>query len=344
MDAKQEVEDNAQTIRPGRSPASGPVPLPLAKAPSPGIHPISEDFSDQDFDFEDDDGASAAAEIASVASSVDTPLRDAVSARPNWQRPEVAAHAPGGADTRANQPDAARLRTSHAISAGTNQSTGSSRQANPSGSSIDNSDAGGNRERPRTPSMGGGFSFPAGVSPEFACRCAYTLLITRILIATARSRAASAALGREYGHWIKHVEQPQADRGNHAVRFFCCRLVVNCTMLICAPNCVGESSRRGVPSRAWVCRILLAVVGLSRREEDGSRSLRWRLARAGTSSACDANDGAPHIVDVDMETSHLAVEFKTLGSYGGRAQHYVMLLRVRSSSLGLGNTRTVSES
>lgn len=49
------MEDNAQTIRPGRSPASGPVPLPLAKAPSPSIHPISEDFSDPDFDFEDDD-------------------------------------------------------------------------------------------------------------------------------------------------------------------------------------------------------------------------------------------------------------------------------------------------
>ena len=51
-EAKQELEDNGQTIRPGRSPASGPVPLPIAKAPSPTIHPITED---SDFDFEDDD-------------------------------------------------------------------------------------------------------------------------------------------------------------------------------------------------------------------------------------------------------------------------------------------------
>ena len=51
-DTKQDAEDNNQTIRPGRSPAAGPVPLPVAKAPSPTIHPISEDA---DFDFEEDD-------------------------------------------------------------------------------------------------------------------------------------------------------------------------------------------------------------------------------------------------------------------------------------------------
>ena len=62
-EAKQEIEDNAQTIRPGRSPASGPVPLPIAKAPSPGIHPISEDISD--FDFEDVDDQPAASASAS---------------------------------------------------------------------------------------------------------------------------------------------------------------------------------------------------------------------------------------------------------------------------------------
>lgn len=47
------ADDNAQTIRPVRSPPSASVPLPLAKAPSPSIVPIAEDFSD--FDFADDD-------------------------------------------------------------------------------------------------------------------------------------------------------------------------------------------------------------------------------------------------------------------------------------------------
>ncbi|KAF9046366.1 hypothetical protein BJ165DRAFT_1527473 [Panaeolus papilionaceus] len=41
---KHEIEDNAQTIRPIRSPAV--VPLPLAQAPSSGIQPILEDYSD----------------------------------------------------------------------------------------------------------------------------------------------------------------------------------------------------------------------------------------------------------------------------------------------------------
>lgn len=50
---KHFVDENAQTIRPGRSPANAPVPLPVAQPPSAGIDPISEDFSD--FDFADDD-------------------------------------------------------------------------------------------------------------------------------------------------------------------------------------------------------------------------------------------------------------------------------------------------
>ncbi|KAF8158498.1 hypothetical protein B0H34DRAFT_709124 [Crassisporium funariophilum] len=43
-DDKHEVEDNAQTIRPTRSP--GLTPIPLAQAPSSGILPIVEDYSD----------------------------------------------------------------------------------------------------------------------------------------------------------------------------------------------------------------------------------------------------------------------------------------------------------
>lgn len=52
-DEKPVVEDNGMTIRPGRSPGTVPSPLPIAKAPSPQIEPIPEDFSD--FDFAEDD-------------------------------------------------------------------------------------------------------------------------------------------------------------------------------------------------------------------------------------------------------------------------------------------------
>ncbi|TBU45550.1 kinase-like protein [Dichomitus squalens] len=45
-DEKHEADDNAQTIRPGRSPGLGTVPLPVAKAPEPQIAPIAEDYSD----------------------------------------------------------------------------------------------------------------------------------------------------------------------------------------------------------------------------------------------------------------------------------------------------------
>lgn len=41
---KHEIEDNAQTIRPNRSP--GQKPVPLAQAPSSEIQPIVEDYSD----------------------------------------------------------------------------------------------------------------------------------------------------------------------------------------------------------------------------------------------------------------------------------------------------------
>jgi hypothetical protein len=44
-DEKLEGDDNAQTIRPNRSPA-GPGTIPLAKAPSADIIPIVEDYSD----------------------------------------------------------------------------------------------------------------------------------------------------------------------------------------------------------------------------------------------------------------------------------------------------------
>lgn len=44
-DEKPEGDDNAQTIRPNRSPA-GPGTIPLAKAPSVDIVPIVEDYSD----------------------------------------------------------------------------------------------------------------------------------------------------------------------------------------------------------------------------------------------------------------------------------------------------------
>ncbi|KAG6377196.1 hypothetical protein JVT61DRAFT_1249 [Boletus reticuloceps] len=44
-DDKPEVDDNAQTIRPNRSPA-GPSTIPLARAPAADIVPIVEDYSD----------------------------------------------------------------------------------------------------------------------------------------------------------------------------------------------------------------------------------------------------------------------------------------------------------
>jgi hypothetical protein len=50
---KQLADDDAQTIRPGRSPANVSIPLPIAQAPSSGIDTIAEDFSDLDF-VEDD--------------------------------------------------------------------------------------------------------------------------------------------------------------------------------------------------------------------------------------------------------------------------------------------------
>lgn len=51
-DERRFIDDNAQTIRPGRSPANAPIPLPLVRGLSPRIAPISEDFAD--FDFVDD--------------------------------------------------------------------------------------------------------------------------------------------------------------------------------------------------------------------------------------------------------------------------------------------------
>ncbi|PIL35163.1 hypothetical protein GSI_02952 [Ganoderma sinense ZZ0214-1] len=49
-DEKLEADDNARTIRAGRSPGLGTVPLPLAKAPEPQIAPIAEDYSDLVFE------------------------------------------------------------------------------------------------------------------------------------------------------------------------------------------------------------------------------------------------------------------------------------------------------
>ncbi|THH30590.1 hypothetical protein EUX98_g3597 [Antrodiella citrinella] len=51
---RHESDDNAQTIRPIRSPSGPTVPLPLAKAPSPTMGPIVEDYSDMVFDEDDD--------------------------------------------------------------------------------------------------------------------------------------------------------------------------------------------------------------------------------------------------------------------------------------------------
>ena len=54
-DEKAEADDNAQTIRPGRSPQGlgKTVPLPVSKAPEPQIAPIVEDYSDIAFDEDD---------------------------------------------------------------------------------------------------------------------------------------------------------------------------------------------------------------------------------------------------------------------------------------------------
>jgi hypothetical protein len=45
MEEDKQVDDNAQTIRPTRSPA-GPGTIPLARAPAADIIPIVEDYSD----------------------------------------------------------------------------------------------------------------------------------------------------------------------------------------------------------------------------------------------------------------------------------------------------------
>lgn len=53
---KVEADDNAQTIRPGRSPQGlgRSTPLPVSKAPEPQIGPIVEDYSDIAFDEDDE--------------------------------------------------------------------------------------------------------------------------------------------------------------------------------------------------------------------------------------------------------------------------------------------------
>ena len=50
--AEEDNTDNAQTIRPTRSPSAlgTAAPLPVAKAPEPQIEPIAEDYSDMVFD------------------------------------------------------------------------------------------------------------------------------------------------------------------------------------------------------------------------------------------------------------------------------------------------------
>ncbi|TBU42019.1 hypothetical protein BD309DRAFT_867164 [Dichomitus squalens] len=110
-------------------------------------------------DFEDGEGAGAAMEQESQASSVDVPLRQDAPARLN-RRATEGANAPHGAPSRAPQPGPAQLQPSPVTLA--NQDAGFLRQANPSSSSASTSSASGSRERPRTPSMGGGFNFPAG--------------------------------------------------------------------------------------------------------------------------------------------------------------------------------------
>ena len=51
---RPEADDNAQTIRPTRSPSGPTIPLPIAKAPSPSMDPIVEDYSDVLFDDDDE--------------------------------------------------------------------------------------------------------------------------------------------------------------------------------------------------------------------------------------------------------------------------------------------------
>ena len=53
-DEKPEADDNARTIRPGRSPGLNTVPLPVSKAPEPQIAPIAEDYSDLLFEEGDE--------------------------------------------------------------------------------------------------------------------------------------------------------------------------------------------------------------------------------------------------------------------------------------------------
>jgi hypothetical protein len=51
---KQEIDDNARTIRPTRSPSSPGMTIPLAKPPSTDIGPIVEDYSDLAVDEDDE--------------------------------------------------------------------------------------------------------------------------------------------------------------------------------------------------------------------------------------------------------------------------------------------------
>jgi len=51
---KQETDDNAQTIRPTRSPSGLGMTIPLAKPPSTDIGPIVEDYSDLAVDEDDE--------------------------------------------------------------------------------------------------------------------------------------------------------------------------------------------------------------------------------------------------------------------------------------------------
>lgn len=70
-------------------------------------------------------------------------------------------------------PGPGRAQTSHAAVYMKQSAAGASRQAVPSGSST--SSTSGSRERPWTPSMGGGFSFAAGVSSRLPYLRAYNL-------------------------------------------------------------------------------------------------------------------------------------------------------------------------
>ncbi|KAM5531612.1 hypothetical protein V8D89_014727 [Ganoderma adspersum] len=121
-----------------------------------------EDGVGRPIDFEE--GASAAMEDTSAVAAVDAPVRDpAPPARPNWM------HANDSSNNVQRAPVAQQNAAANAAQASVSNSVGPRPQtshANAHPSAVhsrtgNSSTSSGNGERARTPSMGGGFSFPA---------------------------------------------------------------------------------------------------------------------------------------------------------------------------------------